>query len=50
MMHDAAMANKKHDFDEIEEYLLNKTYPSTMSLRDYGSKSNFQRATINATK
>ena len=35
---------RKHDFDEIEEYLRNKTHPSTMPLRDYGSTSNFQRA------
>ena len=39
-----AKARKHFDFDEIEEYLRNKTYPSTISTRDYGSKSNFRRA------
>ena len=29
----------------IEEYLRNKTYPSAIPARDYGSKSNFRRAT-----
>ena len=33
------------DFDEIEEYIRNKTYLSTIPARDYGSKSNFRRAT-----
>ena len=37
---------RKHfDFDEIEECLRNKTYPSTIPSQDYGSKSNFRRAT-----
>ena len=36
-----AKARKHFDFDEKEEYLINKTYPSTISARDYGSKSNF---------
>ena len=40
-----AEARKHFDFDEIEEYLRNKTYPSTMAAGDYGSKSNFRRAT-----
>ena len=40
-----AKVGKLFDFDEIEEYLRNKTYPSTIPARDYGSKSNFQRAT-----
>ena len=40
-----AKARKHFDFDEIEEYLRNKTYPSTIPARDYGSKSNFRRAT-----
>ena len=31
-------------FDEIEEYLGNKTYPSTIPAQDYGSKSYFRRA------
>ena len=38
-------ARKHFDFYEIEEYLRNKTYPSTMPARDYGSKSNIRRAT-----
>ena len=33
------------NFDEIEEYLGNKTYPSTIPARYYGFKSNFRRAT-----
>ena len=40
-----AKARKHLDFDETEEYLRNKTYPSTISARDYGSKSNFRIAT-----
>ena len=36
-----AKARKDFDFDEIEGYLRNKTYPSTILARDYGSKSNF---------
>ena len=40
-----AKARKHFDFDETEEYLRNKTYPFTISARDYGSKSNFRRAT-----
>ena len=40
-----AKARKHFDFDEIEEYLRNKTYPSTIHARDYGCKSNFRRAT-----
>ena len=40
-----AKARKHFDFYEIEEYLRNKTYPSTMPARDYGSKSNIRRAT-----
>ena len=39
-----AKARKHFDFDEIEEYLINKTYPSTISARDYESKSNFRGA------
>ena len=31
-------------FDEIEEYLGNKTYPSTIPAQDYGSKSYFRGA------
>ena len=31
-------------FDEIEEYLRNKTYPSTIPAQDHGSKSYFRRA------
>ena len=38
-------ARKHFDFDEIEEYLRNNTYPSTIPTRDYGSKSNFRRET-----
>ena len=40
-----AKARKHFDFDETEEYLRNKTYPSTIPARDYGSRSNFRRAT-----
>ena len=40
-----AKARKHFDFDEIEEYLRNKTYHSIIPARDYGSKSNFRRAT-----
>ena len=40
-----AKVRKHFDFDEIEEYLRNKTYLSTVLARDYGSKSNFWRAT-----
>ena len=40
-----AKARKHFDFDEIEEYLRNKTYPSTIPAKDCGSKSNFRRAT-----
>ena len=40
-----AKARKHFDFDEIQEYFRNKTYPSTIPARDYGSKSNFRRAT-----
>ena len=40
-----AKARKHFDFDEMEEYLRNKTYPSTIPARDYRSKSNFRRAT-----
>ena len=39
-----AKPRKHFDFDEIEEYLRNKTYPSAISAQDYGSKSNFRRA------
>ena len=38
-------ARMHFDFDEIEEYIRNKTYLSTIPARDYGSKSNFRRAT-----
>ena len=38
-------ARKHFDFDEIEEYLRNKKYPSTIPALDYGSKSNFRRTT-----
>jgi len=41
-----AKARKHFDFDEIEEYLRNKTYPFTIPLRDYGSKSNFGRVQV----
>ena len=41
----ASWRRKHFDFDEIGEYLRNKTHPSTMSSRNYGSKSNFRRAT-----
>ena len=34
-------ARKQFDFDEIEEYLRNKTYPSTIPAQGYRSKSNF---------
>ena len=40
-----AKAWKHFDFEEIEECLRNKTYPSTIPAREYGSKSNFCRAT-----
>ena len=40
-----AKARKHFDFDEIDEYVRNKTYPSTIPARDYGSKSTFRRAT-----
>ena len=40
-----AKTREHFDFDGIEEYLRNKTYPSTIPARVYGSKSNFQRAT-----
>ena len=36
-----AKARKHFDFVEKKEYLRNKTYPSTIPARDYGSKSNF---------
>ena len=40
------MAKRKHFlFEEIEEYLRNKVYPSNIAAKDYGSKSNFRRAT-----
>ena len=32
-------------FEEIEEYLRYKVYPSNIVAKDYGSKSNFRRAT-----
>ena len=32
-----AKARKDSDFDEIEENLRNKTYPSTIPARDYGN-------------
>ena len=36
--------SRKHfDFVEIEEYLRSRTYPTTISLKDFGSKSNFRR-------
>ena len=38
------MAKRKHFlFEEIEEYLRNKVYPSNIAAKDYGSKSNFRR-------
>ena len=40
-----AKARKHFDFDEIEEYLRNEIYPVTIPARDYGSESNFRRAT-----
>ena len=40
-----AKARKHFDFDEIEEYLRNKIYPSTIPALVYGSKSNFRRTT-----
>ena len=40
-----AQARKLFDFDEIEEYLRHKAYPSAIPARDYGSKSSFRRAT-----
>ena len=40
-----AKARKHFDFDEIEEYLRNKTYASTIPARDFGSKSNIRGAT-----
>ena len=39
-----AKGRKHFDFDETEEYLRNKTYPSTILARDYESKSSFRRA------
>ena len=40
------MAKRKHFlFEEIEEYLRNKVYPSNIAAKDYGSKSNFRRTT-----
>ena len=40
------MAKRKHFlFEKIEEYLRNKVYPSNIVAKDYGSKSNFRRAT-----
>ena len=40
------MAKRKHFlFEEIEEYLRNKVYSSNIASKDYGSKSNFRRAT-----
>ena len=39
-----AKVKKQFDFDEIEEYLRSRTYPSTILARDYASKSNFRRA------
>ena len=38
-------ARKHFDFDKMQEYLINKTYPSTIPAWDYGSKSNFRRTT-----
>ena len=40
-----AKTRKHFDFDGIEEYLRNKTYPFTIPARVYGSKSNFRTAT-----
>ena len=37
-------ARKHFDFDDTEEYLRNKTYPSTIPACDYRSKSNFRKA------
>ena len=39
-----AKLRKHFHFDEIEEFIRNKVYPSTIPLRDYGAKSNFRRA------
>ena len=40
------MAKRKHFlFEEIEEYLRNKVYPSNIAAKDYCSKSNFRRTT-----
>ena len=40
------MAKRKHFlFEETEEYLRNKVYPSNIAAKDYGSKSNFRRTT-----
>ena len=40
------MAKRKHFLSEkIEEYLKNKVYWSNIAAKDYGSKSNFRRAT-----
>ena len=40
------VAKRKHFlFEKIEEYLRNKVYPSNIAAKDYGSKSNFRRAT-----
>ena len=40
------MTKRKHFlFEDIEEYLRNKVYPSNIAAKDYGSKSNFRRAT-----
>ena len=45
MCYIVAKVKKHFDFNEIKEYLRNKTYPSTVPARDYVSKSNFRRAT-----
>ena len=40
------MTTRKHFlFEEFEEYLRNKVYPSNIAAKDYGSKSNFRRVT-----
>ena len=40
------MVKRKHFLSEdIEKYLRNKVFPSNIAAKDYGSKSNFRRAT-----
>ena len=40
------MVKRKYfPFEEIEEYIRNKVFPSNITAKDYGSKSNFRRAT-----